>query len=194
MKKDILLCGVGGQGTVLASRILAQSAMEEGFFARTSETIGMAQRGGPVTSHVRIGGEVQSPLVPLGGADLMLAFEPSEAVRNLARLKKGGLIIVNTVPTMPVTEALRPSGYTGAEMINFLKSRHECIPVNASEACAEIGNGKVFNILLLGIAAGSGRLGLQKETLLKVIRQRVPQKAVEINEKAFEYGWALGQR
>ena len=98
MKKDIMICGVGGQGTVVASKIIAASAMDEGNTVHSAETIGMDQRGGPVTSHVRIGDDAYSPLIPIGGADLLIAFEPSEAVRNLRYLKKDGFVIVNSVP------------------------------------------------------------------------------------------------
>ena len=90
MNKDIMICGVGGQGTVLASKIIAASAMDEGNAVHSAETIGMAQRGGPVTSHVRIGEDAFSPLIPVGGADLLIAFEPSEAVRNLKYLTPFG--------------------------------------------------------------------------------------------------------
>ena len=106
MKKDILICGVGGQGTVLASKIIAAAAMEAGDPVHSAETIGMAQRGGPVTSHVRIGEEAYSPLIPFGSADMILAFEPAEAVRNLRYLKPDGIVIVNSVPVKPVTESL----------------------------------------------------------------------------------------
>ena len=90
MKQDILICGVGGQGTVLASRVLAAAAMEAGHPVHSAETIGMAQRGGSVTSHVRVGEDAFSPLIPLGGADLLMAFEPAEAVRNLPYLRPEG--------------------------------------------------------------------------------------------------------
>ena len=96
MKKDILICGVGGQGTVLASKIIAAAAMEAGNNVHSAETIGMAQRGGSVTSHVRIG-EASSPLIPKGKCDLLLAFEPSEAVRNLPYLKENGLVVFDEV-------------------------------------------------------------------------------------------------
>lgn len=112
MNKNILICGVGGQGTVLASKIIAASAMIEGSAVHSAETIGMAQRGGSVTSHVRIG-EAYSPLIPYGTADMILAFEPAEAVRNLIYLKKGGIVIVNSVPVKPVTESLADTGYDG---------------------------------------------------------------------------------
>ena len=189
MNKDILICGVGGQGTVLASKILAASAMEEGFEVHSAETIGMAQRGGPVTSHVRIG-EARSPLIPFGGADLLLAFEPGEAVRNLKYLRPDGAVIVNTRAMKPVTESLHPSGYDGEAMTAFLRARCECLPVDAEEICAPFGSGKFFNVILLGIAAGSGRLGLNAEILRQEIARRVPERFREVNLQAFEAGRA----
>ena len=119
MKKDILICGVGGQGTVLASKIIAASAMDEGSAVHSAETIGMAQRGGSVTSHVRIG-EAYAPLIPQGAADMILAFEPAEAVRNLGYLKKDGIVIVNRVPVKPVTESLQARIFgTGPSQTRF---------------------------------------------------------------------------
>lgn len=188
MNKDILICGVGGQGTVLASKIIAAAAMEEGSPVHSAETIGMAQRGGSVTSHVRIGGEAYSPLIPFGGADMLLAFEPGEAVRNLRYLKKGGIAVVNTSAVKPVTESLKETGYDGSEMTAYLKEKCSCIFVNAEEVCRPFGSTKFFNIIMLGVAAGSGHLGLEKDTLLKQIEQRVPSRFLEVNLRAFQTG------
>ena len=188
MNKDILICGVGGQGTVLASRIIAAAAMEEGNPVHSAETIGMAQRGGSVTSHVRIGAEVRSPMIPFGAADMILAFEPGEAVRNLRYLRKGGIAVVNTAVTKPVTESLKDTGYDGREMTEYLKGKCACIFVNAEEVCRPFGSTKFFNIIMLGVAAGSGCLGLGKETLLKQIEQYVPAKFLDANIRAFSAG------
>ena len=188
MNKDILICGVGGQGTVLASKIIAAAAMEEGSPVHSAETIGMAQRGGSVTSHVRIGGEAYSPLIPFGGADMLLAFEPGEAVRNLRYLKKGGIAVVNTSAVKPVTESLKETGYDGNEMTAYLKEKCSCIFVNAEEVCRPFGSTKFFNIIMLGVAAGSGHLGLEKDTLLKQIEQRVPSRFLDVNLRAFQTG------
>ena len=191
MNKDILICGVGGQGTVLASKIIAAAAMEEGSPVHSAETIGMAQRGGSVTSHVRIGGEAYSPLIPFGGADMLLAFEPGEAVRNLRHLKKGGIAVVNTSAVKPVTESLKETGYDGSEMTAYLKEKCSCIFVNAEEVCRPFGSTKFFNIIMLGVAAGSGHLGLEKDTLLKQIEQRVPSRFLDVNIRAFESGMEI---
>ena len=194
MNKDILICGVGGQGTVLASKIIAAAAAEQGDTVHSAETIGMAQRGGSVTSHVRIGGDAFSPLIPNGSADLILAFEPAEAVRNLRYLKKDGVAVVNTCAAKPVTEALRPSGYEAGVMLDYLKSRCSCIFVDSLEVCAPFGSSKFFNIILLGIATGCGKLGIGKDILLGQIEKRVPAKYAEINKEAFLAGFEIGSK
>ena len=193
MNKDILICGVGGQGTVLASKIIAASAMEEGHPVHSAETIGMAQRGGSVTSHVRIGADAFAPMIPFGSAGLLLAFEPGEAVRNLKYLRKGGLAVVNTAVTKPVTESLKESGYSGKVMAEYLERKCACIFVDAEEACKPFGSTRFFNIILLGVAAGSGHLGLRKETVLKQIEKYVPPKYLEINTRAFEAGIKIAE-
>jgi indolepyruvate ferredoxin oxidoreductase beta subunit len=193
MNKDILICGVGGQGTVLASGIIAASALAEGHIVHSAETIGMAQRGGPVTSHVRIGAEAYSPLIPFGKADLILGFEPSEVVRNLRYLSKDGLAIVNTAAVKPVTASLSGSGYDGTEMTEYLSKHTRCILTDGDKECEKLGSAKFLNILLLGIAAGSGVLGLQKDTLVSVIEKRVPAKFLEANMQAFLNGFTIGQ-
>jgi len=188
MNKDILICGVGGQGTVLASRIIAAAAMDEGSPVHSAETIGMAQRGGSVTSHVRIGGEAYSPMIPFGAADMILAFEPGEAVRNLRYLRRGGIAVVNTAAVKPVTESLKDTGYDGSEMTAYLETKCDCIFVNAEEVCAPFGSSKFFNIIMLGVAAGSGHLGLSRETLLKQIEKYVPARFLDVNIRAFNAG------
>lgn len=193
MNKDILICGVGGQGTVLASKIIAASASAEGDSIHSAETIGMAQRGGSVTSHVRIGKDAYSPLIPYGNADLLLAFEPAEAVRNLKYLRSDGVAIVNTAATKPVTESLNDTGYDGSKMVEYIKKKCICIFVDPDEVCRPFGSSKFFNIVILGIAAGSGRLGLSSEILLKQIEKRVPEAYVEINKKAFLAGYDIGR-
>ncbi|MBQ1852221.1 MAG: indolepyruvate oxidoreductase subunit beta [Lachnospiraceae bacterium] len=194
MKKDILICGVGGQGTVLASKIIAAAAMEAGDPVHSAETIGMAQRGGPVTSHVRIGEEAYSPLIPFGSADMILAFEPAEAVRNLRYLKPDGIVIVNSVPVKPVTESLMPTGYDGTEMIAYLKKKCSCIVIDGEELCRPFGSSRYFNIAILGVAAGADRLGIDKETILSEIVRRVPERYLETNKAAFLAGAEIGEQ
>ena len=187
MKKDVMICGVGGQGTVLASKIIAASAMDEGYAVHSAETIGMAQRGGSVTSHVRIGEDAFSPLIPLGSVDLLIAFEPSEAVRNLKYLKSDGFVIVNSVPVKP-TSLGGGGDYDGKSEIEFLKSKCDCLVVNSDELCAPFGSNKFFNVAVLGAAAGTGRLGLSADTVRSEIIKIVPERFHEKNLAAFEAG------
>lgn len=193
MAYNILLCGVGGQGTVLASKLLAATAGGAGLTVHSAETIGMAQRGGPVTSHVRIGDDAYSPLIPKGSADLIIAFEPSEAVRNIGFLKKGGAVIVNEVCIKPVTESLRPTGYDGSEMIRYLKENvSRLITVNSEELCAPFGSPKFFNVAVLGVAQGAGLLDFSKGEILATIENTVKKNFVETNREAFLRGAEAG--
>ena len=192
MNKDILICGVGGQGTVLASKIIAEAAMDAGHAVHSAETIGMAQRGGSVTSHVRIG-EAFSPLIPRESADVLLSFEPAEAVRNLIYLKQDGLVIVNSDPTKPVTESLHDTGYDGKEMVVYLQKKRRTIVTSAEEVCAPFGSTRYFNIAILGVAAGCGKLGFSAQDILRVIERKVPARFVETNKAAFLAGVKIGE-
>ena len=184
-----LLCGVGGQGTVLASRIIAAAAMNRGCFARTAETIGMAQRGGCVTSHVRIGSKVPCPLIPEGSADVMLAFEPGEAVRNLPYLKKGGLLIVCDRAVQPVTAALSGGQYEAAEMLSYLKTHVEnCHVLSVDGVAACTGSVKAVNVALVGALAQSGAMELTLEDAERAVREKVRPQFFEMNRKALAYG------
>lgn len=194
MSYNILLCGVGGQGTVLASKLLAAAAMENKLCVHSAETIGMAQRGGPVSSHVRFGEDVYSPLIPQGKADLIIAFEPSEAVRNLSFLKEDGSVIVNEIPMMPVTESLNPSGYTGREMTEYLnKTVKNLVVVNANKLCESLGSSKFFNVAVLGVAVGAGMLDFSVESMHETIKKNVKAAFIESNIKAFEEGLNAGK-
>lgn len=189
MSRNCLLCGVGGQGVVLASRLIAYAAMEQGDFVRTTETIGMAQRGGSVVSHVRAGEEVHSPLIPAGGADVILAFEPGEAVRCLPYLKEGGLVITNSRIVKPVTASLGGSSYSGGEMLDYLKKKAgQVIVVDGDEICRRAGSAKILNVALLGAAAKSGALGISMDEMLEAVRKNVKEKYIALNEKALKLG------
>ncbi|MGN0915904.1 MAG: indolepyruvate oxidoreductase subunit beta [Succinivibrio sp.] len=194
MNKNVLICGVGGQGTVLASRLTASAAMKEGNVVHSAETIGMAQRGGAVTSHVRIGEQAFSPLIPDGKADLILAFEPAEAVRNIHYLKKGGTVIVCSHPVKPVTESLEDTGYDGKEMLEFLKQNQvkTCV-IDANEILKEFCSLKFLNIIILGAAVGAGVLGISEDTMTEEIEQKVKARFVEVNKKAFAAGVKKGK-
>lgn len=188
MNKNIVLCGVGGQGTVLASKLIAAAAMNRNIPVMSAETIGMAQRGGSVFSHLRMGEEIYSPMIAEGTADLILGFEPGETVRMLPYLKKDGQVVVSSRAIMPVTAMLSGTAYNGEDMIEYLKKQvKNLLIVDAGKACEEIGSAKVLNILLLGAAIHSNALGLSEDDIKDVIKERLPEKLHEINFRALEY-------
>lgn len=186
---DCILSGVGGQGTVLASKLIAHTALEQGHTVRTAETIGMAQRGGCVVSHVRVGEHVHSPLVPHGTADLIIGFEPAEAVRCLPYLKKDGLIVLSTKGVQPVTSALTGLVYDGTNMLDYLeKSDYTYLAIDGEEICVAIGSSKVLNIVLLGAAQASGKLDMTLEQIEASIQSVLPEKFIPMNLKALKAG------
>ena len=188
MSKNIILCGVGGQGTILASRLIASAAMNKKLEIKTAETIGMAQRGGSVFSHVRIGEGAQTPLIAKGEADLIIAFEPGEAVRLLPFLKKDGAVVVSSRPVMPVSALTGKSVYEPEAMIAYLKENVEhLLIVDAGKAEKDLGSSKTLNVVLLGAAACSGELGLSHEEIEGAIKERVPEKFLELNRKALAW-------
>ncbi|MEM0528842.1 indolepyruvate oxidoreductase subunit beta [Zongyangia sp. HA2173] len=189
MNVSIMLSGVGGQGTILASKLIAQAAMEKGLSARTAETIGMAQRGGCVVSHVRIGEEIHSPMIPIKGADLILGFEPAEAVRCLPYLKEGGAVVVSAKEVKPVTAALGGTDYRAQDMLDFLRQKVGNVVVVDTEAiCRECGSAKVLNTALLGAAAATGKLGLTPEEIEGALKKRLPEKLIPMNLQALRAG------
>ncbi len=189
MNKSCLLCGVGGQGVVLASKLIAYAAMEQGKFVRTTETIGMAQRGGSVVSHVRMGKEVHSPLIPLKSADMLLAFEPAEAVRCLPYLKEDGTVIVSSKAVKPVTATLSGSTYEGTEMLDYLKKNVENLAIlDGEEICSQAGSSRVLNVALLGAAAASGVLDISAEEMESAVAGNVKEKFLDMNRKALTLG------
>lgn len=195
MQKNIILTGVGGQGTVLASKLIAAAAMKKGLPVMSAETIGMAQKGGSVFSHLRVGEGIKSPMIRRGTADLLLAFEPAEAVRMLPYLKKGGMVVVNSHPIMPVTAALKGTAYTGKEMVAYLQEHVEhVLVIDGQAAAAAIGNPKTLNVIMLGAALESGALDfLTEEDVLQAIREKVKPAYVKLNEKALRYAFELAK-
>lgn len=188
MTKNIVLCGVGGQGTVLASKLIAAAAMKKGISVMSAETIGMAQRGGSVFSHIRLGEHLHSPMIAKGTADIIIGFEPAEAVRMLPYLKDNGQVIVSSHAIMPVTSTLSGADYDGKEIILYLKKVvNNLLVVDSEKACHELGSSKVFNILLLGAAISSGALGLTEEEIQDAIKERLPEKFHDLNYRALQY-------
>ena len=188
MTKNIVLCGVGGQGTDLASKLIAAAAMKKGISVMSAETIGMAQRGGSVFSHIRLGEHLHSPMIAKGTADIIIGFEPAEAVRMLPYLKDNGQVIVSSHAIMPVTSTLSGADYDGKEIILYLKKVvNNLLVVDSEKACHELGSSKVLNILLLGAAISSGALGLTEEEIQDAIKERLPEKFHDLNYRALQY-------
>ncbi len=189
-KYDILIAGVGGQGTVLASRLLAAAAISQGSFARTSETIGMSQRGGCVVSHVRINSEKSSSIIPMASADMLIAFELSEAARSMPRLKKGGCCIVNTQIIKPVSASLGTSRYDIQEIKDYIdKNSAQLHYIDGYSLANKAGIVKAVNVVLLGAAAAAGQMPFSREIIEQAIIENVPRKYSELNQKAFRLGY-----
>lgn len=194
MSKSVILCGVGGQGTVLASKLISYAAMAKGEEVKSAETIGMAQRGGSVTSHIRIGEEAFSPLVPKGKADVMIAFEPAEAVRNLDYLKPDGVVVVSQKAVKPVTASLSAKVYEGQEMLDYLgKHVSRLVIVDGQQVMEELGSAKVLNVVLLGAAIACNEIDITVDEIKAAIREKVPERFYELNLRALEAGCRLAK-
>ena len=194
MSKSVILCGVGGQGTVLASKLISYAAMAKGEEVTSPETIGMAQRGGSVTSHIRIGEEAFSPLIPKGKADVMIAFEPAEAVRNLDYLKPDGVVVVSQKAVKPVTASLSAKVYEGQEMLDYLgKHVSRLVIVDGQQVMEELGSAKVLNVVLLGAAIACNEIDITVDEIKAAIREKVPERFYELNLRALEAGCRLAK-
>ena len=190
MSVNILICGIGGQGTVLAAKLLDQAALLCGLTVHSAETIGMAQRGGSVVSHVRIGENCWSPLIPLGQADMIISFEMTEAVRNIQYLKRGGTIVVNKKVTLSSVCAGKENSADENSLLEFLNKNCGLVCVVDSEKiCCELGTSKVVNTILLGAAASRGINGISIEKIKEALRTTVKPALVDINIKALEKGF-----
>lgn len=195
--RNVLLTGVGGQGTVLAAKVLAQAAQAKGWRVRTAETIGMAQRGGSVVSHVRMGDngeEVIAPLVAKGTADMIIAFEPAEAARVLPYLAPDGVMVSATTSIQPITAALSTESYLAKATIASLDERlNECaaaparfVLVDDEAVLSQVGNRKALNTVLLAFALKTGHLPLSLDDLRDAIRACVKPRFVELNLAAID--------
>lgn len=184
---NILICGVGGQGVLLAGDIIAETAINCGHDAKKSEVHGMAQRGGSVVSHVRFGDKINSPLIREGEADVILSFEEMETARYLQFLKPEGSVIINQQRVTPMTVATGAAEYP-SDIVDKIKSHISAtILCNGMELSEQAGSAKTINIVLVGALAK--QLAIPKETWISTISGRVPPKTVEMNKKAFELGY-----
>ena len=186
MTKNIMIVGVGGQGTLLTSRIIGKAALAEGCDVKISEVHGMAQRGGSVVTFVRFGDKVNEPVVEEGQADVVIAFERLEALRYSHFLKKDGVLVVNDCRIDPMTVVIGAKQYP-ENIIEGLKADHEVYSIDGQKIALEIGNSKVLNSVVLGFAAKF--IGFDKEVWLKTVESTVPPKTIEINKAAFERGY-----
>lgn len=184
--KNIMIVGVGGQGTLLTSRILGGITVAAGYDVKLSEVHGMAQRGGSVVTFVRYGEKVAEPIVEEGQADVLIAFERLEALRYAHFLKKDGVIVVNDYRIDPITVVTGVAQYPD-NIIENLEKEHRVLKVKAMEEALKLGNSKVFNIIVLGVAAK--HMDFSKEAWLEVIEKTVPPKTIELNKQAFLLGF-----
>jgi len=187
-KLDLLITGIGGQGIIAASDIVAQAALVSGYDVKKTDSLGMAQRGGSVVSHIRLAPKVWSPLVKTGEADVMLALEKLEAARWSRYLKPGGVAIVNNLAIPPLAVSLGGAVYPQDEEItNIIKQHTDRLYVtDGSRLAAELGNARALNSLMLGCL--SVFTPFAEDTLKECIAQRLPAKVVELNLAAFDCG------
>ena len=184
--KNIMIVGVGGQGTLLTSRIIGKAALAEGCDVKISEVHGMAQRGGSVVTFVRFGEKVNEPVVEEGMADVIIAFERLEAMRYSHFLKKDGVLIVNDCRIDPMTVVIGAKSYP-ENIIEGLKEKHAVYTIDGQAKALELGNSKVLNSVVLGYAAKF--IGFDKSVWLDTVSSTVPAKTIEINQKAFMCGY-----
>lgn len=186
--KNIMIVGVGGQGTLLTSRILGGLTIQAGYDVKLSEVHGMAQRGGSVVTFVRYGRKVNEPIVEEGQADVLIAFEKLEALRYAHFLKKDGAIVVNDQRIDPMPVVIGAAKYP-ENILEELSKTYRVYKVDAIDEAKKLGNSRVFNVIVLGIAAQ--HMDFSKEEWLSVIEKTVPTKTIELNKRAFEVGYNL---
>jgi len=185
-KLNIMIVGVGGQGTLLTGRILGNVAMKTDCDVKVSEVHGMSQRGGSVVTYVKMGKKVYSPLIEKGEADIILAFEKLEAMRWVEYLKEGGRFVVNEQEINPMPVITGKAKYP-EDIMEKLKTKFQNVTsINALKIAKECGNIKTVNMVLLGFMAVT--MDIQKDLWLETIREVIPQKLVDVNIRAFEAG------
>ena len=187
---NIIIAGVGGQGVVLMSEILGNAAVNDGLKVRGSEVLGMAQRGGSVFSNIRFGEDVYAPMTTDGKCDLLVALEPSEALRNIQYLNRSSIVIMNLRKVIPATVSMGKSTYPEIDQIKTkLESvSSRVVAMDAVELAEKAGNRQAVNVVMLGAMFGCGKMPINLETVKAAILERVPAKAADANLKAFELG------
>ena len=185
--KNILIVGVGGQGTLLASKIMGKCFMDCGFDVKVSEVHGMSQRGGSVVTYVRYGQKVHSSVIELGEADIILSFEQLESARWLPYLKPDGVIISNTQKIDPMPVIMGKGVYPDNVLDKIRDLGVKVVGIDADKLAVEAGSIKAVNVVLLGAAARF--MGLDKQLWIDTVKSIVPQKTVDTNLKAFDLGY-----
>lgn len=188
MTKNIMIVGVGGQGTLLASRILGNVVINEGYDVKLSEVHGMSQRGGSVVTYVKYGDKVYSPIIDEGEADIILAFESLEAYRAVPFLKKGGVMIANTQQIDPMPVITGAAEYP-ADIHKKIAEKVNIKSVDALSLAKEAGNMKAVNVVLIGVMAKNTDIAYEK--WIETIKVTVPEKFLDVNLKAFDLGYNL---
>ena len=189
MTKNILIVGVGGQGTLLASKVMGKVFLDSGYDVKVSEVHGMSQRGGSVVTYVRYGDEVYSTLIDKGEADILLSFEALEAARWLPYHKKDGVVITNTQRLNPMSVVMGKATYPDDILEKIKAAGVNPVEADALALAEEAGSAKSVNVVLLGIAAK--HIGLDKQLWRDAVKSTVPPKTVDMNVAAFEKGYEL---
>lgn len=187
--KNIMIVGVGGQGTLLASRILGNAVISEGYDVKVSEVHGMSQRGGSVVTYVKYGDKVFSPIIDRGEADMIIAFEKLEAARALPYLKEGGTVILNDREIAPMPVITGAAEYPDG-LVADIAAKAKVIAIDALSLSLEAGSAKAVNVVLIGVLARSS--DISKEVWIQTIKDTVPAKFLDLNLKAFELGYNCG--
>lgn len=187
---NISIVGVGGQGVILMSEMLGNAAIENGLKVRGSEILGMAVRGGSVSSMIRIGNDVYGPLIPIGKCDVLVGMEPSEALRNVSYLSHSSTVILNIESVIPFTVSLGECKYPEINEIIEKLSQWvgKLVTLNASLIAKEAGTQQAANIVMLGALFGTNKVPITEEAVKKEIEARIPPKLVKVNLKAFDLG------
>ncbi len=186
MTTSILLVGVGGQGTILVSKILSQGLVKKGYDVKMSEIHGMSQRGGSVTTQIKFGEKVYSPSIGKGEADILVAFEKLEAARYIEHLKKGGKLIVNDTEIYPLPVLTGAAKYPGGIIELLLNTVENTTVIKAGEIAEELGEPRCQNIVILGSMVKA--LGLEDIDWIELIKENLPERVHQVNIKAFEKG------
>ncbi len=193
---NIIICGVGGQGVILLSELLGSAAVIDGVALKGSEVLGMAQRGGSVFSNIRLGGEALAPMTPQGKCDIIIAVEPSEALRNIQYLARNGVVVLNAQKVLPFTVFLGKSSYPSLKQIETGLNRvtKRIITIDATALAQQAGSLQSANVVMLGALYGTGLMPITVATAKAAILGRFKGKVGEINIKAFDLGYEAARQ